>query len=235
MKLENIKPSSIRLLEEMKGLVYDQEWLKKADPKTELYYVWRNMAENDQDKKKISQSGLGYDMTKFASLALGKECNKTFGHTHSLVPGTNIAYPEIYEVLEGQVQFLFQKFKNDKIEDIFTVNCSAGDKYIVRPGYAHFSINPTREKTVMANWEATASQHDYEEIKELKGAGYYALESENIEWIKNPNYSSVPELRIEKPNNLSQFNILQDQPTYNLVNNLEKLDFLKNPQNYEWK
>ena len=233
---ENNKPSSIRLLEEMKDLVYDQEWLKKANLKTELYYVWRDMAENEQDKEKISQNGLGYDLTQFAPLTLGKECNKTFGHTHSLVPGANLAYPEIYEVLEGQVQFLFQKFNNDQIEDIFTVNCQAGDKFIVQPGYAHFSISPTNQKTLMANWEATASQHDYKEIERLKGAGYYALKSEKgIEWIKNPNYSSLPELRTEEPNNLSQFDIPQDQSTYKLVNNLTKLDFLKNPQNYEWK
>ena len=251
--LKSIKPN-IRRLKEMTDIVYDREWLKKADPETELYYVWRDIAENDQDRKKIARLGLRYDITQFAPLTLGIEFNKTFGHTHSPVPGSGLSYTEIYEVLEGEVCFLFQKFnreksQQDKIEDIFAVRCLAGDKYIIPPGYAHISVNPTEKKTVLANWLAVASQQDYQEIKEMKGAGYYAIkpasrrgESQrdksenglNINWIKNQNYSSVPKLRFVQPNNLSQFGISQDQPMYHLVNSLEKLDFLKNPQNYLW-
>ena len=235
INLKNIKPS-VRELEEMKDIVFDQGWLKKADLKTELYYVWRNVAENDQDKEKISQADLRYDITEFAPLTLGKEFNKTFGHIHSLVPGTNLTYAEIYEVLEGEVNFLFQKFKGNKIEDIFTAHCLAGDKYIIQPGYAHISINPVKEKTVMANWIAIASQQSYKEIKEMKGGGYYAIEAkEGIQWVKNPTYSPVPQLRFSEPNNLAQFNIPKEQPLYSLVNDLEKLDFLKNPQNYSWE
>jgi len=233
--LKNIK-KSVRELEEMKALVYDQEWLKKADPKTELYYVWRNVAENDQDKEKIQEAGLRYDITEFAPLNLGIEFNKTFGHIHSLVPETNLSYTEIYEVLEGEVYFLYQKFSNNKIEDIFAVHCRAGDKYIIQPNYAHITINPTKEKTVMANWLTIASQQSYKEIEEMKGAGYYAVkENSGIEWVKNQTYSFVPEIRFAEPNNLEQFNISKEQSLYSLVNNLEKLDFLKTPQNYEWE
>jgi len=233
--LKNIKPS-VRELEEMKDIVFDQEWLKKAESKTALYYVWRNVAENNQDKEKIGQVGLRYDITEFAPLTLGKEFNKTFGHIHSLVPGTNLAYTEIYEVLEGEVYFLFQKFKGNKIEDIFTVHCLAGDKYIIQPGYSHISINPTKKKTVMANWIATASQQSYKEIKEMKGGGYYAVKAkEGIQWVKNQTYFSVPQLKFLEPNNLTQFNVSKEQSLYSLVNDLEKLDFLKNPQNYSWE
>ena len=249
INLKNIKPTSVRELEEMKDMVFDQEWLKKAKSKTELYYVWRNVAENDQDKEKIQEAGLRYDITEFAPLTLGKEFNKTFGHIHSLVPGTNLAYTEIYEVLEGEVCFLFQKFKDnkssttfntkvvlDKIEDIFTVHCLAGDKYIIQPGYAHISINPVQEKTVMANWIAPASQQSYQEIEKMKGGGYYAIESKKgIQWVKNQIYSSVPQIRFSEPNNLAQFNISKEQSLYSLVNDLGKLDFLKNPQNFKWE
>jgi len=235
LNLENIKPS-VRYLEEMKSLVYDQKWLKSADPETELYYVWREVAENAQEREKINQAGLRYDITEFPPLTLGVEYNKTFGHTHSLVPGTDLSYTEIYEVLAGEVCFLFQKFSQDKVEDILAIRCAAGDKYIVPPGYAHISINPTDKKTVIANWLATAGQQDYQEIEAMKGASYYALKSDQgIDWVKNPNYSSIPELRFVQPNNLAQFGIPQDQPMYRLVNDLTKLDFLKNPQNYSWK
>ena len=69
MNLKNIKPS-VRYLKEMKDVVYDQKWLEKADLKTKLYYVWRNMTENEQDKEEIAQAGLRYDITEFASLTL---------------------------------------------------------------------------------------------------------------------------------------------------------------------
>ena len=235
INLKNIKPS-VRKLEEMKDIVFDQKWLKKAEPKTGLYYVWRDVAENNQDKEKISQAGLRYDITEFAPLTLGREFNKTFGHIHSLVPGTNLTYPEIYEVLEGQVNFLFQKFNGHKIEDIFTVHCLAGDKYIIQPNYAHITINPVKKKTVMANWVAPVGRQSYQEIKEMKGGGYYAVEAKKgIQWVKNQTYSFVPRLRFLEPNNLAQFNISKEKPLYSLVNNLEKLEFLKNPQNYSWK
>jgi len=238
--LKNIQPS-VRRLEEIAALAYDQEWLKAADLKTKVYSVWRDVAENDQDRDRITQAGLRYDITEFAPLTLGQEYNKTYGHTHSLVPGTALAYTEIYEVLAGKVCFLFQKFSGDKIEDIFAVWCSAGDKYIIPPSYAHISVNPTKERAVMANWLALAGQQDYQGIKAMKGAGYYALiprENEpnrDIDWVKNENYAVVPELRFAEPNNLSQFDIAPNQPMYQLVNELEKLDFLKNPQNYSWR
>lgn len=243
--LKNIQPS-VRRLKEMANLVFDRDWLKTASPETELYFVWRNVAQNDKEREKIAQAGLRYDITEFAPLTLGQEYNKTFGHTHSLVPGTDQAYTEIYEVLEGKVCFLFQKFSGAKIEDIFAVFCSAGDKYIIPPGYAHISINPTRGKTVLANWLAIVSQQSYQEIEKMKGAGYYALvpsglkpwqdkPEREIGWVKNENYAVVPELRFVQPNNLSQFSIDQSQPMYNLVNQLEKLDFLKNPQKYDWE
>jgi len=235
INLKNIKPS-IRELEEMKDIVFDQEWLKKTDSKTELYYVWRNLAENNQDKEKIQKAGLRYDITEFAPLTLGKEFNKTFGHIHSLVSGTNSTYPEIYEVLKGKVNFLFQEFNGNKIENIFTIPCLAGDKYIVQPNCAHISIVPTKEKTVMANWLAISSQQSYKEIKEMKGGGYYAIKSKKgIKWVKNQTYYSVPQLKLLEPNNLAQFNISKEQSLYSLVNDLEKLDFLKNPQNYSWE
>ena len=234
INLKNIKPS-VRYLEEMKDIVFDQTWLKKAKSKTELYYVWRDVAENNQDKEKISQAGLRYDITEFAPLTLGKEFNKTFGHIHSLVPGTNLTYTEIYEVLEGEVNFLFQKFNGHKIEDIFTVHCLAGDKYIIQPNYVHITINPVKKKTVMANWIAPVGQQSYKEIKEMKGGGYYAIKAkEGIQWVKNQTYSFVPQLRFLEPNNLAQFNISKEESLYSLVNDLEKLDFLKKPEKYNW-
>jgi len=52
---------------------------------------------------------------------------------------------------------------------------------------------------------------------------------------KNPNYQSVPELKFIEPNLwLDKFKIDKDEEMYFLIKDLEKLDFLKNPQKYDW-
>jgi len=226
--------ASVRLLSEMREVIYDKEWLKQADPNLKLYYVWRGVSENETDKRKMEEVGLRYDITEFIPLMLGPEFNKTMGHEHSLVPGTNLAYPEIYEVLEGEAYFLFEKFgENDKIEDIFAVHCLAGEKCVIPPGYAHLTVNPSTQKTVMANWVAVNNKQSYDRIKKLGGGGYFALKGqEGLNWVKNQRYHSLPKLRFIQSNNFFNLGLSKEEKIYSLINRLEKLDFLLHPEKY---
>jgi len=52
MNLKNIQPD-IRYLKDMKEVVYDKEWLKKAPRDLELYYMYRGIKKKD---------GLRYDI-----------------------------------------------------------------------------------------------------------------------------------------------------------------------------
>ena len=43
---------------------------------------------------------------------LGSEYVKTVGHYHPPVPGTDVSYPEIYQVLDGSATYLLQKVES---------------------------------------------------------------------------------------------------------------------------
>ncbi|MFH1461208.1 MAG: glucose-6-phosphate isomerase family protein [Patescibacteria group bacterium] len=236
INLEKIKPQ-IRYLAEMKDLLFDQAWVQTA-PDLKLYFMYRDLAKNKQDQTKIKKAGLRYDITIMPFLMLGREFNKTAGHDHPLVPKTNLTYPEIYQVLKGRAIFLIQDSQADAILDIYTVQAKENDKVIVPPNYEHLMINASGKELKTANWMAQTESNIYKPFRQKRGFGYYALVGPNgdIIWHKSPNYQDVPELKFLPANRLlEKFKIEKDQDIYTLAKDLKKLNFLKNPQKYEWK
>lgn len=193
---------STRYLNEMDDVIYDKEWLKTANKDLELYYMQRGV-EKKHDFR--------YDITILKPLMLGKEYNKTVGHKH---PSN---YPELYEVLEGQVIFLLQ---NDK--HVYAINAKKTDKVIIPPNYEHIMINATENEAKTCNWIYELGNNIYETIKQKKGLAYYLIK--NNQWIKNPNYTDIPELEIIEPNKDFSKPIKEFD--------LQELDFLKSPENY---
>jgi glucose-6-phosphate isomerase len=237
--LKKIKPD-VREVEDMENVIYDKEWLKIASPKIDLYYMYRDLAENKEDRQKIIGNDLRYDITVFPPIMLGKEFNKTLGHDHPIVPGTSITYPELYEVLEGEAIFLLQDSHDEDIKDVFAVSAKKGDKVIILPNYEHLIINPTDKELKTCNWICRSfGSFIYKPFRARHGFCYYAINDPSTpfgtSWIKNENYEKIPDLRFDKPNNFYSFDLPKDQPIYKLVNNLEKLNFLVEPQKYEWK
>lgn len=236
MRLENLKPQ-IRHLSEIKEVLFDQKWAEQS-PDLELYYMYRDLAENKADREKIASQGLRYDITILNPVKLGKEYNKTAGHDHPLVPNTEITYPEIYEVLEGEAIFLAQNSEKNKIKDIFAIKAKKNDKVIIPPNYEHLLINPTNQELKTANWICRKfSTNIYKPFRSQQGFAYYGLKNNGgIKWAKNEHYRSAPEIKFLEPNQtLKQFGIDKNKPLYDLTSDLTKLDFLKNPQNYQWK
>lgn len=177
--LKNIKPE-IRCLNDMSQVIYDKEWLKNA-PDSELYYMYRGLKEKD---------GLRYDITVVPAKMLGQEFVKTKGHYHSG------KCQEIYIVLEGEAIYLMQKQKNNEIEDVYSVKAKKGDIVIIPSHYGHVTINPASQELKMANWISEECKSDYQPILKKQGACYFYTKQG---WIKNKNYSQIPELRFEKP------------------------------------
>ncbi|OGZ32421.1 MAG: hypothetical protein A2V69_02265 [Candidatus Portnoybacteria bacterium RBG_13_40_8] len=236
--LKNLK-YDVRKLEDIEDVIYDREWLKTA-PNLELYYMYRDLAESELDKMRIEDNDLRYDITFFLPVILGKEFNKTLGHDHPIVPGTAITYPELYEVLEGEAIFLLQDSDDKEIKDIFAVHAKKGDKVVILPKYEHLIINPTEKELKTCDWICrTFASNIYKPFRARHGFSYYALKDPSTElgtrWVKNENYESIPDLRFEEPNNFYNFDLNKDEPIYKLVNNLEKLNFLVEPQKYEWR
>ena len=174
------KSPDIRRLNDMKRVLYDQEWAKTT-PNIELYYMYRGLKE---------KNGARYDITVIPPKMLGKEFVKTKGHYHI---GT---YGEIYIVLKGEAIYLMQKEKKGKIENVYQVKAKKGDYIVIPPDYAHVTINPSKKELKMANWISKKCKSDYKPIEKKGGACYFYTKSG---WIKNKNYKRVPKLKSKRP------------------------------------
>lgn len=226
---------SVRVVKDMKEVILDKEWAEKNSGQP-LYYMYRVLAENEKDAKKIKALDLRYDILESAPVVLGNEYNKTAGHYHSISHNKDFTYPEIYELIKGEAYYLMQKVEGDKVVDVYAVRASGGDKVIVPSNYGHFTIFLSDGSIRTSNWTPSNSLSDYGPIKQKHGAAYYALidkkANDGARWVKNENYSYVPPLRFLKPTNFSDLRLVKNVNIYTLVNNLEKLDYLNNPQNY---
>jgi glucose-6-phosphate isomerase len=231
--IENKVPD-IRHLFDIKEVIFDQEWLKNQRENLELYYMYRDLGITEEEKKKIHSNNLRYDITIIPPLALGREFSKTAGHYHSKAKDS-FSFSEIYEVLEGEAYYLMQsEIKNNCVEDAYFVHAIKGDKVIIPPNYGHFTINAGKERLVMSNWISLNSVSDYNQLKEKKGACYYATRNNKggIRWIKNGYYEKTPELRKLNPTNFSELGLDKKKNMYHLVEDLEKLNFLVHPEKY---
>ncbi len=226
---EKVKPI-VRMLFDMKDVIYDREWLSGASD-MELYYMYRELSLSKNDALVMKEHNLRYDITIIPPRMLGCEFVKTAGHYHPEVPGTAITFPEIYEVLHGEAQYLMQKPEGEKIKDVILVRVGEGDKVIIPPGYGHLTVNASNKVLKMANWVVRDFESVYAPIKE-KGGGAYFLLNKGI--VKNTRYSEVPEIRFLKPSNFKEIGLHKNKEMYALVRDINKLEFLTKPQEYGW-
>jgi len=179
IKIKGKKPE-IRFLYDMKKVLYDQKWLKKA-LNFPVYYIYRGVKKRGE---------LRYDITIILHKVLGQEFLKTKGHKHQKKFG------ELLEVLEGKALYLFQKSRNKEVTDCYVIKAEKGDYIIVPANYHHLTINPSKKKLIMGNWISEKSRNVYDFFERLQGACYYYTKSG---WIKNRNYKKIPKLRFKKP------------------------------------
>jgi glucose-6-phosphate isomerase len=166
-----------RYLFDLKKVLFDQEWLKKAK-NFPVYYIFRGVKE---------KNGLRYDLTIIPPKNLGQEFVKTKGHYHL---GN---FGELYQVLAGEGIFLIQK--KDK-KEVYFVKAKKGDFVKIPPGYGHTIINPSKKILKIANWVSNDCRSDYESIEKMKGFCYYLTVSG---WKKNKKYRFLPPLKQKRP------------------------------------
>ncbi len=186
-----------RLLGEMREVLMDPSFLHYADPKRPVYFMYRGLFLSERDGALLKERGLRYDITLIPPGTLGKEFVKTLGHDHPPVPGTDLTYPELYEVLEGEAHYLLQRGADaGKVEHAVLVRAKAGDRVLVPPGYGHVTINPSRKVLRMANLVADGFQSLYEPYRKAGGAAYF--ETADGKFAPNPKSGSPPPLREAK-------------------------------------
>ncbi len=226
---KRVKPS-IRMLYDLKDVIYDRKWLSSAD-NVELYYMYRELSLSKNDALTMKEHNLRYDITVIPPRMLGCEFVKTAGHYHPKVPGTDMTFSEIYEVLSGEAHYLLQKPEDNQIKDVILIKAGVGDKVIIPPGYGHLTINASNKVLKMANWVARDFESIYAPIKEKGGGAYFILDKG---FVKNPRYDSVPEIRFLKPAVFKELGLQKSQEMYGLVRDIKNLEFLIKPQEYGW-
>ncbi len=226
---KRVKPN-IRTLFDMKEVAYDREWLSGAS-NIELYYMYRELSLSKNDALTMREYGLRYDITVIPPGMLGCEFVKTAGHYHPVVPGTDLTFPEIYEVLSGEAHYVMQKPEGNRIKDVVLVKAKQGDKVIIPPGYGHLTINASNKVLKMANWVARDFESVYTPIKDMRGGAYFILENGVV---KNSHYIEVPEIRVLAPTNVQEAGLQKNREMYGLVRDVKKLEFLTKPQEYAW-
>ncbi len=225
--MENIFKLKMEKPDISKRMTYDMKPVLMRPGKTaknEIYYtVFRNL--------KIIGGKARYDITKIPQNKIGGELAKTFGHYHKGI------YPELYEVLDGRAYFLLQKFNSDpsEISEAYVVEAEAGEKAIMPPGFGHLSINVGERDLILANWISLV-EYDYQPFSKFHGGCYYVLnDKENVEFEKNTNYKSVPEIKKLKLRDIPELGIKNDKehPIWDLRETPKKLDWLVNPEKYQ--
>jgi len=214
--------ASIRRASDLKPvLAYPEKLTEDFD----AYYMFRDIYRNEAEQKRILDARLRYDYTIIPPAEIGGECIKTYGHYHPEVhPG--MSYPEVYQVLEGEAIYLLQKVEGDRVVDCIAVESKRGDVVIIPPNYGHVTINPSNKTLKMSNWVCREFSSIYEPYTRMRGACYYYV---NKQWIGNPRYPELPDLKFAKPVNV--LNISGEM--YDLVDDIGRLSFLTAPHENE--
>ena len=215
----------IRYAYDLKPVLYQPEMLNDNFP---AYFMYRDSYRNEEEKERIAKADLRFDYTITPPNRIGKEYIKTYGHYHP--EAGKLSYPELYQVIEGEAVFVLQKRgeRDDTIESLAIVEVDEGEAIIVPPGYGHVMINRTEERLITSNWVCRSFKSIYEPYTVLRGACYYLTEDG---WIRNKNYSEVPELAFAENRTDRVLKINGDM--YELVNDLDALEFLKKPDEFQ--
>jgi glucose-6-phosphate isomerase len=217
----------IRHTKDIKGLLAPNSELTGPE---DAYYMYRDIGW-DEDKRMFRRLNYRYDITVLRPGVIGHELLKTVGHNHPLIPGTNVTYPEVYEVVSGRAHYICQKVEGRKVIEFFVVDALPGQKVVIPPGYGHITINPLNEPLVMSNVTADGFKSIYTPLEELHGAAFY--EFEDGKWVPNKDYDIAAKPVWAKANEVPSFGLTEAIPLYeSIANNPELFDYLVNPQNY---
>lgn len=237
--LPTVHPS-VRRLSDIREVLYNQA----AGGPEELYFMYRDVA-MPEHRDYIDRYSIRYDITVMSPGKIGSEYVKTAGHYHPQVPGQDMAYPEVYEVLHGRAHYIMQRPSRpgkdgrtgkdgDSVEDVIIVDAGPGDKVLMPPGYGHVTVNAGDEPLVMTNCVASVFSSVYEPYKRLHGAAYYEVENEGKSvFVPNDHYRETPAPRLARPVDVPALGLHRGIPLYRcFTGEPERFAFLVKPQEY---
>lgn len=194
-----------------------------AEAPEDFYYMYRECC-LQQHLELFRENDLRYDITILPAFTVGKEFNKTFGHSHPKKSGTDASYPEIYSVLHGKAHFLLQKE-----DDFIVIEAASGESVIIPSGYSHVTTNPWKSALIMCNIVCCSFKSNYSLFENHKGAMYYDTTNG---FVKNSNYKGHAGMRFLKPVKLPELGI-DNNPIYSaFISGPLKFSWLCNPEKY---
>ena len=218
---------STRKVRDMVDVLMDKTRISYPDKI--LYDMYREVHLSLKELEKMKAAKLRYDITIIPPGMLGSEYVKTAGHYHPCPERCGLemlSYPEVYQVIRGTATYLLQK---RDLSEFIIVEAKEGDVVLIPPNYGHVTVNADSAELVMANWVSDAFDSEYEPVRSYAGLAYFITE-DGI--AQNGNYEKMPPIVFGRPKSYPEVGLYSGIDMYGLVNDLEKLDFLVNPQNY---
>jgi glucose-6-phosphate isomerase len=200
----------------------------------EIIYFGARYIEKNPDEQTFIMSDLMADVTVLKPGKIGEEFIKTVGHYHQKKLGLTIAYPEVYEALTGNIEYLLQSELNKEGKvDVLWVIAEAGDKVVMPPNWGHVSMNVGNKPAVEVDLQKrdNPSGSVYSIFRERVGGAFYRTKK-GLE--KNPNYE-VASLRVVRPIEKPDWGLEKDKPLYtSFTESPEKFNYLINPEKYDF-
>jgi glucose-6-phosphate isomerase len=226
----DVRTPSIRYLNQMDAVLYDKQFATEADPRLELYYMYKGVTK-ENDRPTFEENEVRFDITIMPGHRLGKEFNKTLGQVHEAGPG-GFSYPEVYEVISGRAHYLIQQMLDGDLSRVVLVEAREGERVLIPPGWWHFTINSSSEPLVMSNllWRGVVA--DYDPITRRKGAAYFELH--NGSFVRNTNYGRVPELSRARASPQAAERTAANRSLYSsFVESPETYRYLRHPEDFQ--
>lgn len=244
--------SGVKEAGDMRGLLYREEALRER----ELCYSFYRDIVFEKDRALFRKWDYRYDITVIMPGCIHGECKKTSGHYHGLIPGQSFTYPEIYEVLEGEITFLLQKtgepescltsagmagepdfggkLMAGRPKYVKAVIVKAGQAVVIPPFCGHASVNTGDGVGIFSNIAVVSCRNFYEPVRAKHGLSYYILkEGDRIVYKKNERYEDLPELEIVIPTEEAGMGIVFGRPVYREFEKApEKFEYLCCPEKY---
>jgi glucose-6-phosphate isomerase len=164
-----------------------------------FYWNYKLVHAGDADQL-LQTARLTFGLVLLPPLKAGVEFVKTHGHYHACMPGSQIAYPEVYTHYYGELFLLMQRREMGRaaeLDDCVLYKMVPGKSIMIPPGYAHILINPSLGPALMGGLYSPDAIHDYGPIRETAGGAYYFVEVAGREqFVPNRRYTKNPSLRM---------------------------------------
>lgn len=223
--LPAVEPSR-RSWEELRPVLKDPA----SCPAGTAYLMYRDICW-PRDRERLEEHRLRYDLTVIPAARAGREPVRTHGHYHAPVPGADLTYPELYQVVHGQAWFLLQKPGRGGADEVVVVKARAGDYVLVPPGYGHVTINVGPVALVIANWVERHFPSSFSEMRARGGAAYHVLQGPGgLDLVPNPAYGEPVPLRVVDAFPIRSLALEDGHPSYPVgAGDPARLAFLVDP------